>query len=156
MQFNSVANALFTKTQQRVMSLMFGKPDKSYCTNEIVRLANMGRGTITRELEKLSTAGILTITRTGNQLHYQANIQCPIYKELTNIVRKTIGMVDILVKALSPIEQNLTLAFVYGSIAKGEDNSTSDIDLMLVGEDLSYSDIIELLLPAARYSEKRN
>jgi hypothetical protein len=62
MQFNSVANALFTKTQQRVLSVMFGKPDKSYYTNEVLRLANMGRGTITRELEKLSAAGILTTT----------------------------------------------------------------------------------------------
>ena len=148
MQPYSIANALFTKTQQRVLSLLFGKPDKSFYTNEIVRLANMGRGTITRELEKLSAAGLLTITRSGNQLHYQANDESPIFEELTSIVRKTFGMVDILSKALSPIEQNLILAFVYGSIAKGEDNSTSDIDLMLVGEDLSYSDIIELLMPA--------
>ena len=148
MQFNPIADALFTKTQQRVLSLLFGKPDKSFYTNEIVRRANMGRGTITRELEKFSTAGLLTITRTGNQKHYQANIECPIFQELTSIVRKTFGIVDVLAKALSPIEQNLTLAFVYGSIAKGNDTSASDIDLMLVGKDLSYSDIIELLMPA--------
>jgi predicted nucleotidyltransferase len=154
MPFNSIANALFTKTQQRVLSLLFGKPDKSFYTNEIVRLASMGRGTITRELEKLSAAGLLTITRTGNQLHYQANNECPIYQELTSIVRKTFGMVDVLAKALSPIKQNITLAFVYGSIAKGEDNATSDIDLMLVGEDLSYSDIIEMLMPAEDFLQR--
>lgn len=148
MQLNSVADALFTKTQQRVLSLLFGKPDKSFYTNEIVRLADMGRGTITRELEKLSAAGLLTKTRRGNQQHYQANSDCPIFNELTGIVRKTFGMVDVLTKALSPIEQKITLAFVYGSIAKGEDNATSDIDLMLVGENLSYADIIELLMPA--------
>ncbi|MFT4650846.1 MAG: putative nucleotidyltransferase [Flavobacteriales bacterium] len=148
MPLNTIGNALFTKTQQRVLTLLFRKPDKSFYTNEIVRLADMGRGTITRELAKLSSAGLLTVTRVGNQQHYQANNKCPIFRELTSIVRKTFGIVDALANALSPIEQKIALAFVYGSIAKGEDTSTSDIDLMLVGKDLPYSDIIELLMPA--------
>ncbi|MFT5226691.1 MAG: putative nucleotidyltransferase [Polaribacter sp.] len=148
MPLNTIGNALFTKTQQRVLTLLFRKPDKSFYTNEIVRLADMGRGTITRELAKLSSAGLLTVTRVGNQQHYQANNKCPIFRELTSIVRKTFGIVDVLANALSLIEQKIALAFVYGSIAKGEDTSTSDIDLMLVGKDLPYSDIIELLMPA--------
>ena len=88
MQSTTIADALFTKTQQRVLSMLFGKPDTSFYTNEIVRRANMGRGTITRELEKLVSSGLLTVTRAGNQQHYQANNDCPVYKERLGIVRK--------------------------------------------------------------------
>jgi len=148
MQPTSVADALFTKTQQRVLSLLFGKPDKSFYTNEIVRWANMGRGTITRELEKLVSSGLLTVSRTGNQKHYQANQNSPVFTELLGIVRKTFGIADVIKQALVSCDEKISLAFVYGSIAKGTDARDSDIDLMLVGEGLSYNDIIELLMPA--------
>ena len=144
----SVADALFTKTQQRVLSLLFGKPDKSFYTNEIVRHANMGRGTITRELEKMVSSGLLTVSRAGNQQHYQANSSCPIYIELLGIVRKTFGIADVLKQALLQIDGKLELAFVYGSVAKGTETYGSDIDLMLIGSELNYNEVIELLMPA--------
>jgi predicted nucleotidyltransferase len=144
----TTADALFTKTQQRVLSLLFGKPDQSFYTNEIVRLAGMGRGTITRELEKLASAELLTVTRSGNQQHYQANKNNQIYNELHRIVIKTFGVVDVIKQALQPIDKQIELAFVYGSIAKGIETIESDIDLMLVGKDLNYAEILELLMPA--------
>ena len=144
----STTDALFTKTQQRVLSLLFGKPDQSFYTNEIVRLAGMGRGTITRELEKLALAELLTVTRSGNQQHYQANKNNQIYKELHSIVIKTFGVVDVIKQALQPIDEQIELAFVYGSIAKGTETIESDIDLMLVGKGLNYTDVMELLMPA--------
>ncbi len=144
----TTADALFTKTQQRVLSLLFGKPDQSFYTNEIVRLAGMGRGTITRELEKLALAELLTVTRSGNQQHYQANKNNQIYNELHSIVIKTFGVVDVIKKVLQPVDKQIELAFVYGSIAKGTETIESDIDLMLVGKDLNYTDVMELLMPA--------
>ena len=148
MQSTSIAAALFTKTQQRVLSLLFGKPDTSFYTNEIVRQANMGRGTITRELEKLASSGLLTLTRAGNQRHYQANHDSPVYKELLGIIRKTSGIADVLKQALKPIDEKIELAFVYGSIAKGKETFGSDIDLMLIGRGLNYNEVIELIMPA--------
>jgi len=148
MQSTSIADALFTKTQQRVLSLLFGKPDTSFYTNEIVRWANMGRGTITRELEKLASSGLLTLTRAGNQRHYQANHDSPVYKELLGIIRKTSGIADVLKQALKPIDEKIELAFVYGSIAKGKETFGSDIDLMLIGRGLNYNEVIELIMPA--------
>ena len=142
-----IGDALFTKTQQRVLSLLYGKPDKSFYANEIVRWADMGRGTIKRELERLVSAGLLVVSREGNQLHYQANSENPIYAELVGIVRKTFGVADVIRKALTPFLDNIELAFVYGSIAKGTDVKTSDIDLLLVGENLAYGDIIGVLAP---------
>ena len=82
MQVTSIGDALFTKTQQKVLGLLFGKPDKSFYTNEIMRWVSMGRGTVSRELDRLVSAGILTSTRAGNQNHYQANMSNPVYHEL--------------------------------------------------------------------------
>jgi predicted nucleotidyltransferase len=147
MTLSIIGDALFTKTQQRVLSLLYGKPDKSFYTNEIVRWADMGRGTIRRELDRLTSAGLLVVTREGNQLHYQANANNPIYSDLLNIVRKTFGVADVIREALQPFNSQIELAFVYGSIAKVTDAKTSDIDLMLVGERLIYGDVVDLLMP---------
>jgi len=83
-----LSNSLFTKTQQRVLGLLYGAPGKSFYTNEIVRIAAVGRGTVTRELVKLAEAGVLTVSAEGNQKHYQANPECPVYAELVKIARK--------------------------------------------------------------------
>ncbi|MCK5640163.1 MAG: ArsR family transcriptional regulator, partial [Gammaproteobacteria bacterium] len=124
---SALGDALFTKTQQRVLGLLYGKPDKSFYTNEIVRWADMGRGTIRRELDRLVSAGLLVSSRIGNQLHYQANPDNSIYNELLAIVRKTFGIADVIRSALLTVDEQLDLAFIYGSVAKGEDTASSDI-----------------------------
>jgi predicted nucleotidyltransferase len=143
----AIGDALFTKTQQRVLGLLFGKPDQSFYTNEIVRKADMGRGTVSRELERLVNSGLITLRREGNQNHYQANPDSPVYSELLAITRKTFGIADVIRAALLPTEQDIQLAFVYGSVARGGDIKTSDLDIMLVGNDLVYGDVMELMLP---------
>ncbi|MFL6608677.1 MAG: transcriptional regulator, partial [Pseudomonas sp.] len=135
----SLGDALFTTTQQRVLGLLFSKPDQSFYTNEIARWAQIGKGSLMRELERLQRSGVLIMTRLGNQTHYQANPDCPIYAELLGIVQKTIGIAEPLRQALEPFSERLRWAFVYGSIAKGQANTSSDIDLMLIGEGLHYS-----------------
>jgi predicted nucleotidyltransferase len=141
----NIGDALFTKAQQKVLALLFGQPDKSFYLNEVVRLADMGRGVISRELNKLTAAGLLVVSKQGNQNHYQANKASPIINELSGIVKKTFGVAGVLQAALAPLLPQLSKAFVYGSVAKGEDHAGSDVDVMLVGEDLSYSEIMQLL-----------
>ncbi len=147
MSVTSIGDALFTKTQQRVLGLLYGKPDQSFYTNEIVRWAAMGRGTISRELDKLVSSGLLSVSREGNQNHYQAQKDNPVYNELLGIVRKTFGVADVIRQALKPLDSQIQLAFIYGSVAKSTDAKSSDIDLMLVGESLEYADVMELLIP---------
>lgn len=141
----SIGDALFTKAQQKVLALLFGQPDRSFYLNELVRLADMGRGAISRELSKLTDAGLLVMTKQGNQNHYQANKASPIMPELVTIVRKTFGVAEVLKSALAPILPKLQKAFVYGSIAKGNEHAGSDVDVMLVGDGLSYSEVMQLL-----------
>ncbi len=94
MQTPSISDALFTKTQKKVLGLLFGRPERSFYTNEIMRWADMGRGTVSRELERLLSAGLLVVSKEGNQNHYQANRNSPVYSELVSIVKKTFGDTD--------------------------------------------------------------
>jgi len=145
MRSHSFGNVLFTKTQQKVLGLLFGQPERSFYLNEIVALSRMGKGTINRELERMEAAGIIVKQKIGNQNHYRANPECPIFQELLGIVRKTFGVADVVKTALDSILDDVTLAFIYGSIARAEDTAKSDIDLLLVAEVLAYSEVMELL-----------
>jgi len=144
----TIGDALFTKTQQKIMGLLFQKPDTTFYLNQIVRLAKIGKGTIKRELEKMTAAGLLTVKYIGNQKHYQANSSAPVYNELIAITRKTFGIGDVIRQTLEPIKESIEFAFIYGSIAKATDTAKSDIDLMIIGNDLAYADIMNLLMPA--------
>jgi predicted nucleotidyltransferase len=140
-----VADALFTKVQQRVLGLLFGNPGRSFYANEIIALAGSGTGAVQRELARLAEAGLLTVTRVGNQKHYQANATAPVFGELQGIVMKTSGLVDILRSALEDLAQDIDAAFVFGSVAKGQDAAASDIDLLVVTDRLTYADLFAAL-----------
>jgi predicted nucleotidyltransferase len=140
-----IGDALFTKAQQKVLALFYGQPESSFYLNEVVRIADMGRGGISRELNKLTEAGLLVVSKQGNQNHYQANADSPIFNELISVVKKTFGIKGLLQVALASMVSQLEQAFIYGSVAKGEEHAGSDVDVMLVGEELSYGEVMELL-----------
>ena len=144
---SQLGDALFTTTQQRVLGLLYSQPGRSFYTKEILRLTGMGVATIKRELDRMVAAGILTLRRQGNQHHYQANPDCPIYQELLSIVRKTIGVVDVLKQALEPFTDRIDWGFVFGSVASGKESANSDIDLLLIGG-ITFSEAVSALHPA--------
>jgi len=143
-----LSSALFSKTQQRVLAVLFGNPERSFYTNEILRLVGAGTGAVQRELKRMADTGLLKVTLIGNQKHYQANRDAPIFEELHSIVVKTFGVADQLRTALVQLAEKIDVAFIYGSVAKGTDNANSDIDLMLIGEQLSHAEVIAALMPA--------
>lgn len=138
----SLAGALFSGTQQRVLGLLFGQPDRSFYATELINLAGVGSGAVQRELARLAQSGLVTVKPVGNQKHYQANPDSPIYEELCSMVRKTVGIAEPLRAALAPLAAQIKVAFVYGSIAKQQDTARSDIDLLLVSDTLTYGDTI--------------
>lgn len=144
----NLGNALFTKTQQRVLGLLFGNPDRSFYSNEVVRLSGVGNGTVQRELAQLVGSGLVTAGLIGNQKHYQANRAAPIFEDLRRIVLKTFGLADVLRACLEPLVPRIQVAFVYGSVAKGSDTATSDIDILIVSDHLAFADVIEALRDA--------
>jgi predicted nucleotidyltransferase len=144
----SIADALFSGLQQRLLAVLFGQPDRSFYGNELLRLTGTGRGALQRELEKLVAAELVTVKFIGNQKHYQANAASPIFAELRGIVLKTIGLADVLRMALTDVADRIRIAFVFGSVAKGTDTAASDIDLMVVADELGYTDLFEGLATA--------
>lgn len=144
----SLSDALFSRTQQRVLGVLFGRPDESFFANEIVRLAGGGFGAVHRELSALEAAGLIMAFRKGNQKHYQANRTAPIFNELRSIILKTVGLTEVLRQALAPLAKRISAAFVYGSIAKGTDTSKSDVDLMVLADKLDYTDVFNVISDA--------
>ena len=147
-QHASIAEALFTASQQRVLGLLFGRVEQSFHTNEIVRLAGIGSGAAHRELKKLAAAGLLTETRMGNQTRYQANPATPVFNELRGLITKTFGVADLLRQALVPLANRISVALIYGSVARGTEGAGSDVDVLLIGDELAYADIFALLSEA--------
>lgn len=145
----NIADALFGRVKQRVLAILYGRPDRSFYANEVIHLAKAGTGAVQRELEQLSAAGLITVARQGNQKHYQANRLSPLFFELHGIVIKTSGVVDVLRDALEPLVGDIECAFVYGSMAREEDTTSSDIDLMVVSNSLSHADLFGAIEPAS-------
>lgn len=138
---------LFSEYRRRVLGLLLLNPDATYHVRELARLTGTSAGTLHKELTKLTQGGLLRRQEVGNQVHYSANRDCPIFDELASILRKTSGLVDVLASALSGVEKNIALAFVFGSVARGEQQSNSDVDVMLVGS-LGFADAVQALHPA--------
>lgn len=143
-----LVNALFSGVQQRLLALFFCQPDRSFYTNELLRLTGTGRGALQRELERLASSGLLTTQAIGNQKHYQANRAAPIFDELRGIVLKSFGLADVLRAALADLDARIQVAFIFGSIAKGTDTAVSDIDVLVVAEEVAYGELFERLVAA--------
>lgn len=132
-----------------MLGLLFGQPSRSFYASELIQRVGAGSGAVQRELANLVQSGLVTVKSVGNQRHFQANPASPIFGELCGIVQKTTGLADPLREALAPLAGRIAAAFVYGSVAKQADTATSDIDLMLLGEDLTYGDVFGALESAS-------
>jgi predicted nucleotidyltransferase len=143
------ANALFTTTQQRVLGLLFGQADRSFFANEIINATGAGSGAVQRELARLESSGLVTAHWIGNQKHYQANRDSPVFEGLWLVVQNTVGVGGVLKDALQPLAGQITAAFVYGSVAKQQERAGSDVDVLVVSDSLTYADLITALEPAA-------
>jgi predicted nucleotidyltransferase len=144
-----LADALFGRVRQRVLGLLFGHPDRSFYANEIIRWVGSGSGAVQRELARLEAAGLVTASRIGRQKHYRANEGAPIFPELRGIVLKTSGLKDVLHDGLAPLQNEIRVAFVFGSIAKGTVTAGSDVDLMVISERLTYAELFDAIEAAS-------
>ena len=146
----SLADVLFTGTQQRLLGLLFGQPKRSFFLTELIELAGVGRGAVQRELSRLERSGLVTMEKRGNQKYYRANPRASIYKELCSIVRKIVGSEEILKAALKPLDERIAVALIYGSVAKRADTAMSDIDLLVVADDVTLEELYAYIEPAEK------
>lgn len=143
----SIAAALFSDSQSRVLLWLFGQPERSYHLSELRRLTGLGSASLQRELNRLAEADLVFSERIGNLRRFQANPQSPVFRELVDLTRKTLGVEPMLREALSALVPELQAAWVFGSVAKQTDTAKSDIDVMLIGENLLLGHVLELLMP---------
>lgn len=129
----SIADALFGKTRQAVLGLLFGQPDRSFYLRELVTAIGGGASQVQRELAQLSTSGLITREPHGNQVWFRANPQSPVFGELKSLIAKTSGIADVVRVALAPFARQIVTAFIYGSVARGDHDAASDVDLFVVG-----------------------
>ncbi len=147
---NAVASALFTPVQQRVLGLLFGQPERRFQSAELIRLAGSGTGAVHRQLQRLEDVGLVTVSREDKQKYYAARKDAPVFPELHGLVVKTIGITEPIRAALAPIADEIDLAFVFGSVAEGSERAGSDIDLLVVTDELAYADVYSALAAAER------
>jgi predicted nucleotidyltransferase len=146
---NDLSSLIFgkTKTRRAILSLLYGHTDESYYLRQIVRITGFGLGPIQRELQQLTDVGVVRRSESGHQVYFQANPSSTVFKELKSLITKTIGVADTLRNALAPLTDRVSLAFIYGSIARGEEQRHSDIDLLIVGSVL-FSEVVQSLRSA--------
>ena len=143
----NLASLLFGTYRRAVLARLLLRPEESLHLRELARATGKPAGTLVRELNSLAEAGVLARKRVGNQVHFQANEACPIYEDLRNILKKTVGVADVLREALAPLAARIRAAFVYGSIARGDERAGSDLDLMVIG-DVKFAEVVAALAPA--------
>ena len=143
----SLASTLLPGYRRRVLGLLLLRPDEALHGREIARRIGLPAGTLTRELKRLADVGLLKREKRGNQQVYSADTSCPVFSELSGILRKTSGLADVLAQALAPAAGKLRIAFVFGSMAQGRESGASDVDLLLIG-DIGFAETVNLLYPA--------
>lgn len=144
---------LFGSYRQRVLGLLLLNPDSSYYVRELARLTGTSAGTLHKELTRLAQAGLLLREEQGNQVRYRANRSCPVFPELASLFRKTSGMAGVLADALQSLAGQIVLAFVFGSVARGEEGAGSDVDLLLIGTP-GFADVVKSLYPAQQILQR--
>jgi len=130
----ALAAALFGKTRRAILSLLFTHAEESFYVRRIAELTGAALGAVPRELGSLTEAGIILRRVDGRQVYYRANRECPIFSELRSIIVKTAGVADALASALLPLAEDITIAFIYGSYARGAETASSDVDVFVVGD----------------------
>lgn len=144
----ALSELLFPNRYRRaVLSMLLMNPERRVHLRELARLTGASPGTLKRELDALTEAGLLNVQRVGNQTHFSANAQHPVYPELSGLIRKTTGLHDVLARALEPLADGVVAAFVFGSVASGTEAAHSDVDLMVIGT-ASFGEVVNAVYEA--------
>lgn len=143
---SSLMDLLFPAARQRVLALLLLQPQSALHLRELARLTSSHAGTLARELDKLEHTGLLLRSAQGNQVRYQANTRHPLFGDLAALFRKTHGVVPALREALAPLDAQIRLALVFGSMARGTPTLASDVDVLVLGE-VGFVELAQAVFP---------
>jgi hypothetical protein len=148
-KINPLGDLLFGQTRGRILALLYGHSGQTFYLRQIAREIDVSVGAVQRELETLSNIGLIDRSVSGHQVYFQANRAHPVFAELNALVAKTVGIFQLLSSALAPLAEKISLAFVYGEMARQEEKAGGDVDLMIVG-DVALDEVLEQLAPVER------
>jgi len=148
-----IIDALFSKTKQNILSATVINPDKWWYLSDLAKTINTSPSSLQRDLLNMTSTGILEKRQEGNRIYYRANKECPVFDELQGIIIKTVGIRDKLVSALKPLSKKIKIAFIFGSIARREEMSISDVDIMVIGE-TTISEVVKRLKPVEKIIDR--
>ena len=150
MRKKSLADALMPPIRQGILALTLGAPDRWWYLSELADALGTTPSSLQRELDSLTSAALLLMRREGRRTYYRANENSAIYEELRGIVRKTMGIPQEIRASLAPIDRRISLALLYGSVARGEERADSDVDVLIVADDLTLEEVYRRLAPAEK------
>lgn len=145
----SLSDTLFGRTRGAVLAVLYGHVGESYYLRQLARITGIALGPVQRELRQLVDAGLVTKRNRGTQTLFTANEASPVFAEMRSIVVKTVGMHDVLLASLRPLEKKIDLAFVYGSVARSGESALSDVDLMVVGT-AGFAEVVDRIADAQK------
>lgn len=144
-----LSETLFGQTRGAVLSVLYGHVGEAFYLRQLARLTEIALGPVQREIRQLVAAGLVTRKTVGTQTLYTANQESPVFREIKNLVNKTVGMHDVLADALDPLRERINLAFVYGSVARSRETEHSDVDLMIIGK-VDFDEVVDRLVGAEK------
>jgi predicted nucleotidyltransferase len=144
MRKSTILQALFPKVRQGVLAATFNQPEKWWYLSELASRLGTSPSSLQRELASLVASGILARRREGTRAYFRAETQSPVFRDLRQLFEKTAGVIPTLERMLTPFHETIRSAFVYGSMARGRERATSDVDLMIIGE-VGHTDLARAL-----------
>ena len=151
----TLSDTLFGRTRGAVLALLFGHVGESYYLRQLARMTGIALGPVQRELRQLVDAGLVIKRTLGTHTLYSANEASPVFAEMRSLVAKTVGIHDVLLTALQPLQKKINLAFVYGSVARSRESHQSDVDLLIVGR-VHFADVVERIAEAQKTLNRRD
>jgi predicted nucleotidyltransferase len=143
-----ILEALFTsQARVEILKLLFLRSSNRHYLREVTALTRQPLRAVQRELARLESAGLIQSTREGNRKYFQANRESSVFPEIRALLVKTAGLGDLISGHLSVETGSIVVAFLFGSFARGTESTTSDVDLLVIG-DMSGRDLSRLLAPA--------
>jgi predicted nucleotidyltransferase len=142
----ALMDLLFPGARQRALAVLLLQPQADFHLRELARQTDTHAGTLARELDKLTQAGLLLRSEQGNQVRYRAHVRHPLFEDLSALFRKTHGVVPALRQALALLGDQIQLALVFGSVARGTPTPGSDVDVLVLGE-VRFAELVQALYP---------
>ncbi len=128
---DTLTGLLSSRVKAQMLRLLFAGNERELHLRDLARQAGLNSATVRQEVKRLASMGLLVQRRSGNRTYYRARTDHPIYPDLRNLVLKTSGLVEVLKRDLK--HPGIQVAFVFGSVASGNEQAHSDVDLMAIG-----------------------